>query len=257
MKLRTIHSTSSLRDSVSTAEWQARVNLAACHRLLAHFGVQDLTYNHLSARVPGEPDHLLIKPYTMMFEEVSASALLKFDMDGKPLQDSAPLKGGSLVIHAGVLHARPDLNAVFHTHTTANIGVSSQQHGLLMINQHAVKFYKRLAYHGFGGYEFNMSQREPLVKSLGDKRSALLRNHGALVCGRTIAEAFVDHQALEMACRGQIAALAGGAEVSLIPEDICEFASNQVDWKDPEQAGAKDWDACLRLAHRLDASFAE
>lgn len=247
----------SVKSSVSAEEWKARVDLAACHRLLSHYGVQDLTYNHLSARVPGESGSLLIKSYDMMFEEVTASSLGKYDFDGNSLQGGPKLRGGSLVIHAGILKARPDLNAVFHTHTAANMGVASQKHGLLMINQHAVKFYKRLAYHSFGGYEFNMSQRDPLVQSLGDKRVALLRNHGSLVCGRTIAEAFVDHQYLEMACRGQIAALSGGAEVTLIPDDICEFGSGQINVADPALAGAKDWGACLRQAMRLDPSFAE
>lgn len=255
MTVRSINS--SAKRKVSAEEWQARVDLAACHRLLSHYGVQDLTYNHLSVRVPGEPDKLLIKSNMEMFEEVTASSLLKFDFEGTPMQDSPPLRGGALVIHAGILKARPDLNAVFHTHTEANIGVSSQKNGLLMINQHAVKFYKRIAYHAFGGYEFNMSQRDPLVKSLGDKRIALLRNHGSLVCGRTIPEAFVDHQFLEIACRGQIAALAGGVEVTLIPDEIAEFGASQVNVDDPAQAGMKDWDACLRLARRLDPLFAE
>lgn len=242
--------------SITTAEWQARVDLAACYRVLAHLGVSDLTYNHLSVRVPGEPDALLVKQATEMFDEVTASSLRKYSLDGTPRHDGPALKGGSLVIHAGILEARPDINAVFHTHTTANIGVSSQKQGLLMINQHAVKFYRRLAYHTFGGFEFNMSQRAPLIESLGPHRVALLRNHGALVCGRTLAEAMVEHQYLEMACRGQIAALSGGCEVTLIPDEVAEYGVTQVTFDDPQAAGAKDWAACLRLAHRLDPSFA-
>jgi ribulose-5-phosphate 4-epimerase/fuculose-1-phosphate aldolase len=243
--------------TISPLEWQARIELAACHRVLAHLGVNDLTYNHLSMRVPGEPDALLVKQSTEMFDEVTASSLRKYDFEGNPRHDGPPLKGGSLVIHAGILQARPDIHAVFHTHTVANMGVSSQKHGLLMVNQHAVKFYKRLAYHTFGGFEFNMSQRAPLLQSLGEHRIALLRNHGALVCGRTLAEAMVEHQYLEMACRGQIAALAGGAEVTLIPDDIAAYGVTQVTFDDPIAAGAKDWDACMRLAYRLDPSFAK
>ncbi|WP_459618622.1 class II aldolase/adducin family protein [Bordetella sp. 2513F-2] len=243
--------------SISNAERHARIELAACYRVLAHLGVSDLTYNHLSVRVPDEPDALLVKQSTEMFEEVTASSLRKYGLDGTPRHDGPPLKGGSLVIHAGILQARPDINAVFHTHTTANMGVSAQKHGLLMVNQHAVKFYKRLAYHTFGGFEFNMSQRAPLIESLGGHRVALLRNHGALVCGRTLAEAMVEHQYLEMACRGQIAALAGGAEVTLIPDEIAAYGVTQVTFDDPEQAGAKDWAACLRLAYKLDPAFAE
>ena len=238
---------------VSAAEWQARTGLAACYRLLAHLGISDLTYNHLSVRVPGEPDRLLIKSPTMMFEEITASNLLKFDLDGEPLQEGPRLRGGGLVIHAGILRARPDLNAVFHTHSPANIGVSAQQQGLMMISQHAVYFYGRLAYHDFGGFEFNMDQREPLVRSLGRERVAILRNHGVLVCGRTLPEAFIDHHLMEMACKGQIAALAGGAKVNVLSETICRDAAAQQQDRmdDPEKAAAKDWDACLRLAKRL------
>lgn len=257
MALQSVVRKISVRESVSEAEWKVRVELAACHRLTAHFGVNDLTYNHLSARVPGEPRHLLIKPRTLMFEEVTASALEKYDVDGNPCQDTAPLKGGPLVIHAGILKARPDLNAVFHTHTPANMGVASQKHGLLMINQHAVSFYRRLAYHDFGGYEFNMDQREPLIRSLGDKRVALLRNHGSLVCGRNVVEAFIEHHFLEMACRGQIAALTGGGEYTLISEQVCEFGAKQIERTDPAQAGEKDWESCMRLAMRLDPAFCE
>lgn len=243
--------------SISSAEKQARIELAACHRVLAHLGVNDLTYNHLSVRVPDEPDALLTKQGTEMFDEVTASSLRKYALDGTPLHDGPPLRAGALVIHAGILQARPDINAVFHTHTPANMGVSSQKHGLLMVNQHAVKFYKRLAYHAFGGFEFNMSQRAPLIESLGPHRVALLRNHGALVCGRTLAEAMTEHQFLEMACRGQIAALSGGAEVTLIPDEIAAYGVTQVTFENAADAGAKDWAACLRLAHRLDPSFAQ
>lgn len=255
MTVRSIRS--SAQRKVSPEEWQARVELAACHRLLAHFGVQDLTYNHLSVRVPGEPDKLLIKSGTMMFDEITASNLLKFDFDGNPMQDSPPLRGGALVIHAGILKARPDLHAVFHTHTAANIGVSAQKNGLLMISERAVKFHNRVAYHTFGGFEFELAQREPLIRALGDKRIAMLRNHGALVCGRSLSEAFVDHHFLELACRGQVAALSGGVEITIIPDEIAERCANLLDFADPAQTGSKDWEASLRLAYRLDPGFAE
>lgn len=245
-----------VRESVSPQEWQARVHLAACYRLMAHDGVRDLTYNHLSARVPGEPDKLILKSRTMMFEEVTASNLEKFDFDGNPFQDSPRLAGGGYVIHAGILRARPDINAVFHTHTAANVGVSAQKRGLMRLSQHSLYLYGRLAYHEFGGFEFNVEQRDPLIASLDGKRIAILRNHGALVCGRTIAEAFVDHHFLEFACRAQIAALAGGAEVTEIPIDISTYGAQQVQ-SYTDNPGAKDWEACLRLATRLDPSFAE
>jgi ribulose-5-phosphate 4-epimerase/fuculose-1-phosphate aldolase len=243
--------------AMSDNERDTRIKLAACYRLLAHFGVNDLTYNHISARVPSAPDTMLVKPNNMMFGEVTASSLGHYYFDGTPVKDGPQLIGGALVIHAGILDARRDLNAVFHTHTPANMGVSSQEHGLLMINQHAVKFHGRLGYHTFGGFEFNMSQREPLIASLHGYRAMLLRNHGALVCGRTLPEAFVDYHYLEYACQGQIAALAGGAKYSLIPDDVAAFGASQINFDDPEKTGAKDWDACMRLAYKLDPEFAE
>lgn len=239
-------------------ERQTRLQLAACYRLMAHYGVDDLTYNHLSARVPDAPDTMLIKPSNMMFGEVTASSLGHYYTDGRPVSGQGPgLAGGALVIHAGILAARADLQAVFHTHTPANMGVASQEHGLLMINQHAVRFHKRVAYHTFGGFEFNLSQREPLIETLGNLRVALLRNHGSLVCGRTVPEAFVDHHALEHACKGQIAALSGGAKVVLIDDDVAAFGAGQINFDDPRQTGARDWDACMRLAMKLDPGFAD
>lgn len=256
MSVRSVSGTSPVREAVSEAEWQTRVELAACHRLMAHFGIHDITHNHLTARVPDAPEHFLIKPYDYVFEEVTASSLIKYDFDGNPQQDDRPkLRGGGLVIHAGLFRARPDLNALFHTHTPANMGVASQKQGLLPINQHAMHFYGRIAYHDFGGFEFDVNMREPLVRDLGDKQFALLRNHGSLVCGRSVGEAYVEHHFLEMACQGQIAALAGGAEVVLIAPEICEFAAKQAADNHNRATGGKDWLSSLRMADRLDPSF--
>lgn len=248
---------SPIRQTMSEDERELRIQLAACYRLMAHYGVDDLTYNHLSARVPSQPDTMLIKPSGMMFGEVTATSLLQYYFDGTPVGDGPPLAGGALVIHAGILAARPDLNAVFHTHTPANIGVASQKHGLLMINQHAIRFHNRIGYHSFSGFEFNLSQREPLLKSLEGYRVTLLRNHGALVCGRTVPEAFVDHHALEFACRGQIATLSQGDEYTLITEEVAACGASQINFDDPHKTGARDWPACIRLAYRLDPSFAD
>jgi ribulose-5-phosphate 4-epimerase/fuculose-1-phosphate aldolase len=256
MSLRVISKSSPVRESVSEAEWETRVELAASYRLLAHFGVSDLTYNHLSARVPDAPDQLLIKSQTEMFDEVTASSLLKYDFEGNPLQEGASeLRGGGYVIHAGVLAARDDLNAVFHTHTPAVMGVSAQKHGLLPINQHAMRFYNRIAYHHFMGFEFDLAMRKPLIEDLGEHKVALLHNHGSLVCGETVAEAFVLHHFLEMACQGQIAALAGGTEIILPTPEACEFAASQIHGNRTLAIGGKDWPACLRLAERLDSGF--
>ena len=256
MSVRSVSSTSPVRRSVSEEEWQARVELAACHRLMHYFGIRDLTHNHLTARVPGEPNHFLIKAGDAMFDEVTASSLIKYDFDGNPQQEGYPkLRGGGLVIHAGLFPARPDINAIFHTHTAANMGVASQKEGLLPINQHAMHSWGQIAYHDFGGFEFDIAMRSPLVRDLGDKKIALLRNHGALVCGETIGEAFVDHHFLDMACQGQIAALTGGREVVLIPPEIRERAVAQAKSNAGRRTGGKDWVSALRFAERLDPSF--
>jgi len=258
MAVRSVPKTSPIRRSVSEAEWQTRVELAACHRLMHHAGVRDLTHNHLTARVPGEPHHFLIKPGDFMFDEVTASSLIKYDFDGNPANEGDPrLRGGGLVIHAGLFAARPDLNACFHTHTAANMGVASQKDGLLPINQHAMQFVDAVAYHDFGGFEFDIEMRAPLIRDLGDRKVALLRNHGALVCGGTVGEAFVAHHFLEMACQGQIAALSGGREIVLIPRAICEKAAAQRRANTSPGTGGKDWVSALRLAERLDPSFME
>jgi ribulose-5-phosphate 4-epimerase/fuculose-1-phosphate aldolase len=257
MSVRTVSTTSAVRQSVSEQEWQTRVELAASHRLMAHFGVHDLTHNHLTARVPDAPGHFLIKQADAMFEEVTASTLVKFDFDGKPQQDGFPdLRGGGLIIHTGLFAARPDINVVFHTHTPANIGVASQKQGLLPMTQHGVRFHDAIAYHDFGGFEFNMEMRAPLIDDLGDKFIALLRNHGALVCGASIGATYVDHHNLEIACQAQIAALSGGSEIILIDPRVRELAAKQsADNASRRGGGGKDWVACMRLAERLDPAF--
>jgi len=241
---------------MSEAEWATRVDLAAAYRLMDHFGVRDLTYNHLSARVPGEPGALLIKPGDFMFGEVTASNLLKYDLDGRPLAGSdRPLKGGALVIHAGLLRQRPDVSAVFHTHTPANMAVAAQARGLLPITQQAMMFYGRLSYHDFGGFEFEPGMEGLIDRDLGPNRVAILRNHGALVTGETVAEAFVTHHFLEMACQAQVGALAGGAEVIIPPDAVCAKAAEAMDLVQATKGGGKNWAACLRLSDRIFPDF--
>lgn len=260
MSVQALRNVKSLRESVSQAEWQVRLELAAAHRLMDHFGIRDMAHNHLCARVPGEPDAFLIKPAGALFDEVTASSLIKYDFDGNPRQEGAEkLRGGGLIIHAGLFKARPDIQATIHTHTEAIIGVASQKHGLLPINQHAMHFNGKIAYHDFGGFEFDMQQREPLIRDLGDKMIALLRNHGSLVCGRSIGEAFVEHHILETACKGQIAALSAGIEnVVLIAPEVRTYADAQMQAGHERRAnGGKDWKACLRMADRLFPEYRE
>src|SRR4051795_8415365 len=170
-------------EQVSAAEWAARVELAAGHRILAHYGVNDLTYNHFGLRVPGEPDHMLIKRTDWMFSEVTASSLLKVDFEGNVLTDTdvKTIKGGALIIHAGLLKHRLDLNATLHTHTVAGMGVAAHKFGLLPINQHALRFYGEVTYHEFEGFEFDDEMTPKLVRDLDGGFFLILRNHGVLV----------------------------------------------------------------------------
>jgi ribulose-5-phosphate 4-epimerase/fuculose-1-phosphate aldolase len=250
----------SVRDQVSADEWAARVELAAGHRVLAHYGVNDLTYNHFALRVPGEPERMLVKRTDWMFGEVTASSLLKVDFDGNVATDTdvQTIKGGALIIHAGLLKARPDLNATLHTHTVAGMGVAAHKFGLLPINQHALRFYGELKYHEFEGFEFDPDMTPKLVRDLAGGSLLILRNHGVLVCGESVAEAVVNHHFLEMACQGQIAALAAGDGNYTVPStEACDYAHSQFMDSGNFLKGGKDWAACLRLADRLDPSYKE
>ena len=199
----------SVREQVSAQEWQARVELAAGHRVLAHYGVNDLTYNHFALRVPDEPQHMLVKRTDWMFGEVTASSLVKTDLDGNVIipADSPPIRGGALIIHAGLLKARPDLNATLHTHTVAGMGVAAHKFGLLPINQHAMRFYGEMKYHDFKGFEFEPGMTPHLLQDLDGGAFMMLRNHGVLICGGSAPECVVNHHWLDMACKGQVAAL--------------------------------------------------
>jgi len=246
-----------LLDRVSDAEREIRIHLAAAYRLMAHFGITDTTHNHLTARVPDEPDAFLIKRADHLFDEVTASNLEKYDFDGNPRQEGCPqLRGGGLIIHAGLFAVLDDVNVIFHTHTPAIIGVATQKNGLLPLSQHGARFHGKIAYHDFGGYEFEMSQREPLIESLGDKRIALLRNHGSLLCGAGVGDVFVAHHNLEFACRNQVAAMSGGSElVQISPEVLAHIAEQDRKDANRRSNGGKDWVSLMRLADRIAPDY--
>jgi ribulose-5-phosphate 4-epimerase/fuculose-1-phosphate aldolase len=245
---------SSMRDRVTSAEWQCRVELAAAYRLLDHFGVRDLTYNHLSARVPDEPDAILLKRSDDMFGEITASNLQKYSLSGQPLLGTAdPLTGGAFVIHAGLMRLRPTVQAVFHTHTPANMAVAAQEHGLLPLTQQAMLLYGRISYHDFDGFEFEPGMEASLHRDLGSNKVALLRNHGVLIAAESVPEAFVLHHFIEIAAQAQIAALT--AKVVLPAEEVCRKAAATMDFIGATRNGGKNWDACLRLADRLFPDF--
>lgn len=250
---------SSIAGQVSAQEWQARVTLAAAYRLLAMTDVFDLTYNHLSARVPEQEDAYLIKGEQQLFREVTASSLVKYDFAGNRLIDSPySVSAGGQVIHGGVLQGRPDLRAVFHTHTPANMALSALKVGLLPISQHAVRFHGHLAYHDFEGFEFDVAGRDRILASLGDKQFLVMRNHGVLIGGRTTPEAFVEHHNFEYAARAQVGAMhaAGGIDGIVIPpEDVVRYAANQARGRGTITEKSRDWPALIRWLDEVSPDY--
>jgi ribulose-5-phosphate 4-epimerase/fuculose-1-phosphate aldolase len=233
---------------ISQAEWRTRVELAASYRALALAGITDLTYNHLSARVPGQPDQFLIKSEHLFFNEVTASSLLRYDLAGTKLSGEGKVSRGGLVIHGGLMASRPDLAAVFHTHTPANMAVSVQKWGLLPLTQHSVRFFNRVGYYDFKGFEFHIDTRDAMRHAIGDKLILVLRNHGVLIGGRTIPEAFLKHHFFEASCRAQVAALSAGLDnLMLIDDDAAEAAASEHEALGYPDIHQRDWQATLRL----------
>jgi ribulose-5-phosphate 4-epimerase/fuculose-1-phosphate aldolase len=239
---------------VSEEEWKLRVELAALYRLVAHFRMTDLIYTHISARLPGPDHHFLINQYGVLFDEMRASDLVKIDLTGK-IVDERPgrdfkVNPAGFTIHSAVHMAREDVTFVLHTHTAASIAVSAQKHGLLPISQFALKFYGRLAYHGYEGIALNLDERERLVADLGPHKAMILRNHGLLVAGETAAETFNWIYFLERACQAQIAALSGGSELVYPPEEVCRLTEQQANPRGYSEHQELAWNAALRLIER-------
>jgi ribulose-5-phosphate 4-epimerase/fuculose-1-phosphate aldolase len=240
------------------AERQVRVDLAACYRLVAHFGWDDLIFTHISARVPGSKHHFLINPFGMLFEEITASSLLTVDLDGSLVESSSfPFNPAGFVVHSAVHAVRPDAGCVLHLHTRCGSAVSAQAEGLLPLTQHAMVFFGKLAYHAYEGIALDTEERARMQADLGEKRAMLLRNHGTLTLGATVAEAFQRMYWLERACEAQVAALAGDAKsrgLVIPPREVCELTATQGDlvWK-----GGSDlaWPALLRMLDRRDKTY--
>ncbi|WP_322880463.1 class II aldolase/adducin family protein [Pandoraea sputorum] len=240
---------------MSDEERQVRVDLAACYRLVALNGWDDLIYTHISAMVPGEPGHFLINPFGLAFDEVTASNLVKITMDGEIVGESAhPVNVTGFALHGAVHAARADAVCVMHLHNTAGIAVSIQPHGLLPISQHALRFHERIGYHDYEGLAFSPSEGERLVTSLGAHLAMLLRNHGTLTVGRTVAEAFVLMATLIKACEIQLQALAGGAAPNLPSPAVQDKTAIQLEDGGAIE-GVLEWPALLRKLDRIDASF--
>ena len=239
----------------SAGEREVRVALAACYRLIAHFGMDDLVYTHISARVPGEPGHFLINPYGLMFHEITASSLVKIDYDGNIVEDTGyPVNKAGFVIHSALHMAKPEVNCVLHTHTRAGIAVSCLEEGLLHINQHSAMFYNRLAYHDYEGIALDLDERSRLVRDLGDKPAMMLRNHGLLTTGRTVPEAFTLMYYLEQSCRIQIDLMATGRKLTRLSDNVLQHTAEQF-VSSPLPCGEREWPALMRLLDAKDPGF--
>jgi ribulose-5-phosphate 4-epimerase/fuculose-1-phosphate aldolase len=247
-----------VKDQVSKEEWELRVNLAACYRLIAMFGWDDLIFTHISARVPGPDEHFLINAYGLMFEEMTASSLVKIDLDGKiVLETPHIINPAGFTIHSAIHAAREEAGCVLHTHTKSGVEVSAQAGGLLPISQISLFPYSSLAYHDYEGIALNEDEKTRLVADLGDKNFLILRNHGLLTVGPTIPDAFLFMYALETACQIQLAALSGGVELVHVNGAIVDGIQAQVDAVLKGFGGELAWPGLLRKLDRKDSSFRE
>jgi ribulose-5-phosphate 4-epimerase/fuculose-1-phosphate aldolase len=251
-------SATSIRDQVSEAEWQCRVDLAAAYRLVALHGWDDLIFTHISARIPGPEHHFLLNPYGMMFEEVTASSLVKIDLQGNKLMDTPYfINPAGFTIHSAVHEAREDALCVMHLHTRHGIAVSAQKDGLLPLSQQAMFALASLAYHDYEGLALDEQEKPRLVADFGEKKILILRNHGLLTVGRTVAEAFLSMFLLERACEIQILAQAGGGTLSPIPREIIGRVASQMDAVTVGMGATLTWPGLLRKLDRIDSSYRE
>ncbi len=245
--------TVSVRDHVSDAEWAARVDLAACYRLCALEGWTDLTATHISIRVPGE-DAFLINPCDMLFEEITASSLIKMDFERNVLTDNGHgFNPAAFTIHSAVLSGRPDVDSALHTHTRAGMAVSAMACGLLPITQHALRFYDRTSYHDYEGIALDPDERARLIADIGSNEVMILRNHGLLSVGKTIGRTFDAMFYLERSCQSQIDAMTSGAELITPKPEVCEHAAQQYDLY--ADAIDKEWPIMLRRVDRENPGY--
>lgn len=249
-------SISSLKGKVSADEWALRCDLAAAYRLVALYGWSDLIFTHISARLPGPEHHFLINPYGLMFDEITASSLVKVDMQCNKLDDSPyPVNPAGFVIHSAVHEAREDVGCVLHTHTRAGVAVAAQKRGVLPISQQSIFVLASLGYHDYEGVAFRPDEKPRLQKDLGDATFLCLRNHGLLTVGASIADAFTAMYVFESACQIQISAQAGG-ELIDVPKAIIDGAAEALRVQTGGLGGAFLWPSLLRKLERSGASYA-
>jgi ribulose-5-phosphate 4-epimerase/fuculose-1-phosphate aldolase len=245
-----------VRSIVSAAEWEQRVSLAACYRMVARFGWDDLVFTHISARVPGPEHHFLINPYGLTFDEVTASNLVKVDLAGRKVMDSPhDVNPAGFTIHSAIHAAREDAGCVLHVHSINGVAVSAQREGLLPLSQHSIFVLDSLAYHDYEGVALNADEKPRLVRDLGDKRFLILRNHGLLTVGPTVADAFMAMYLLETSCMIQVRAQAGGGALIRIGQPIVDGASDQWQKVTHGADGGIAWPALLRRLDRLEPAY--
>jgi ribulose-5-phosphate 4-epimerase/fuculose-1-phosphate aldolase len=245
----------SLKNSVSLEEWRVRVDLAALYRIIALYGWDDLVFTHISARVPGADNHFLLNPVGLMFEEVTASSLIKVDFEGQKIDDSPyPINTAGFVIHSAIHMNRADAHCVVHLHTTDGIGVSMQKDGLLPLSQHAMGIGGDLAYHDYEGYATDLDERQRLVRDIGDRNLMILRNHGTMSVGRNCAEAFTRIYYLERACSMQVRGQAGG-DLNW-PGDNVATKLAEAGKKIMPRRSELAWPALLRKLDRMGSDYA-
>ena len=246
----------SLKEVVSAEEWRLRVDLAAAYRLVAAYGMSDLVFTHISARIPGPEHQFLINPYGLMFDEISASSLIRIDQGCNKLSESAfPVNPAGFTIHSAIHEARDDAGCVLHTHTRAGIAISSQQAGILPISQQSTFVLSSLAYHGYEGVAIREAEKARLQANLGDKKYLMLRNHGLLTVGRTIGDAFLAMYTFENTCRIQVDALAGGQALTSVDPFIIEGAAAAAKIVSAGLGADLVWPALLRKLDRLDPGY--
>jgi ribulose-5-phosphate 4-epimerase/fuculose-1-phosphate aldolase len=256
LKMQAVETVGDVRARVSAEEWQARVDLAALYRLVALHGWDDLVFTHISSRVPGPEHHFLINPYGFLFEEITASSLVKVDLGGNVVSETPHfINPAGFTIHSAVHAAREDALCVLHLHTNAGVAVSAQKAGLRAISQQSLIPLSSLAYHDYEGLALNEEEKPRLVSDLGDKSFLILRNHGLLTVGRTPADAFLGMYVLQRACEIQLLAQTGGAELLDIPAPVLAGISAQREAVMKGMGGQLAWPALLRKLDRLDPSY--
>jgi len=248
----------SLEERVSPEEWAGRIDLAAAYRLVALFGWEDLVLTHISLRVPGTDDQFLINPYGVFFDEISASSLVKIDLEGNKVEDSPfPVNAAGFIIHSAIHEARHDAKCVLHTHTLNGVAVAAQESGLLPISQHSMSVLSSIGYHDYEGVALNADEKPRLVADLGSAGHLILRNHGLLTVGETVADAFVRMYYLETSCAIQVRAQAGGGTLTHIGKEILEtaYGAMQASGGAGSKASRLVWPGLLRRLDRTDPSF--